>query len=326
MYIEIIDASEHCPIRCTTCPSSIQRLDGTHAENIPVAFSLLLSKLGKVPLHMVFTNPLKDIPGKIDQYKITNPQVITCPLPTATDISTDMSTMRELSQLFPNTSLHLGFTNKNNLTTPKMLQKLVMTGIFYKETALPLVKFSITDNSSSVEAFEKNCLAFMKHDAILYDEISLQTKIGLRTKFMYMKNPKTYFSTAQTQDIKHAFLVTRRVMVEVSSSTSKEFAEFARSYLLNGRISSPHELYMTLTPIGIRLFHIAWDIQNPFLWISYEEAFSLLDDSETIWDFCRNLEKHVRKGLSLNLGENFPITQSGLEHKALLQKELTTAF
>lgn len=319
MYIEIIDSSQHCPIRCSTCPPSIQRLDGTQTESIPVIFSILLGKLGKIPLHMVFVNPLKDIASKIDQYNITNPQVVTCYLPITTKTSDDLSDMQALNRLLPSTSLHLGFTNKNNCTTPKMLEKLVMLGNFYKETALPLIKFSITDNSSSVESFKKNRLAFMKHDAMLYNEIELLAQISLRSKFMYMKHPKTYFSTAQTQDTQHAFLITRRVMVEVPNNTNKEFVKFARSYLEKGAIN-PHELYLTLTPIGIRLFHIAWDIQNPYLWISYEEAFSLLGKSETVRDFCENLITHIHMSLSLRLEDGFPITQSGLEYKASLQK------
>lgn len=319
MYIEIIDASQHCPIRCSTCPPSIQRLEGTQTENIAAIFSILLGRLGKIPLHISFVNPLEDIPSKIKQYNITNPQAITCYLPLTSKTSDDLLDMQILSKILPNTSLHLGFTNKNNCTTQKMLEKLVMLGNFYKETALPLVKFSITDNSSSVELFEKNRLAFMKHDAMLYNEIELQTQIRLRSKFMYIKHPKTYFSTAQTQDTQHAFLITRRVMVEVPSNTNKEFVRFAQSYLAKGTIN-PHELYLTLTPIGIRLFHIAWDIQNPYLWISYEEAFSLLSKSETVRDFCENLITHIHMSLSLKLEDGFPITQSGLEHKASLQK------
>jgi hypothetical protein len=64
---------------------------------------------------------------------------------------------------------------------------------------------------------------------------------------------------------------------------------------LEGETFDAAHMHLAFTSLGVRVNHRSIDIRNPCLWLSYDEFFELLENSESMEVLCLNIKSSMQK-------------------------------
>ncbi len=311
--IEIMDGAFSCPRKCPTCPIPIQSFQGSQKDKIVLLYELLQNKLieWRVPITVSSAVPFSLVNNWIEKYSIVN-RVHT--IAAEIDFHSDTTFLEKdialFAERFPNTYLVLTSSHEENIDQEDLAQKIKTVANIFFTTSLKKMQVAFSQNALSF----KNCNShmtefgsghrdfFRKIYAGGVPEKTTITESYQASMFEYCIGITSTFRFEQGSRI---FSVVKRMLSQPSYSLSQLdfFKDNARKNI--DRIN--YELLFTLTPLGVRVNHTAFDIANIFLWITYDELFHALNNSKHFQEFCFFVTGFITKGLIIAEEEGFVV-------------------
>ncbi len=305
MIIEIMN--NRCPMHCGHCPQVIQNPEAG-SERIPELYAKITKLSGVTPIVVSLNNNTSDVMPEIERLKIRDIQELivgSVIMPIApfhvTDLSSHSSVKGRNLQL-----VHLHKTAAYNTNLLNILSPLIE--VFVNST-LSSLHIAFNDNSMPLERFRTNAPSMIAENKDFYqsfrsawtfDEFRNLQKITKTAEF------EAYSSEVIFCYEGRYFMFTRRV-VSLTNSKTKDldyYSNLAYRDVEKGRIFSPNELSLSITPLGVRVSHRTWDIENPYLWFTHDEIGALMMGRDFL-GFCNVLRALVNKTITLDLGSVF---------------------
>ena len=299
-----------CPMKCSTCPVSIQTLVGPHKDLIVRAYLMLQEKLGTTTEFGVgFTDDFLGILKQIKEFQVKNITTLAVGMTFPIDVAGYKKTLNRVSELFPGTDITVGFLNKQNELPKKTVAEIIKLAHCFFETRTTDFQISVANNAMPPEIFRNNLFDFITADRLLHNTIAetfdqKDTTIIKDYRALERFDFDSYTSQLFIKKGNKAFYMGRRALsrVEVEESSKLEYYQKKATWAVETKEQfTPKHLMLTLTPMGIRINHGAYDIQNPYLWLTYEELFFHLENSADIIIFCMRLRTLVKITLQLDL-------------------------
>ncbi len=309
LHIEIMKDTS-CPMRCSTCPTSVQTLVGPHKDRIVQAYLMLQEKLSTTTEFGVgFTDNFLGILKQLDEFQVKNIKTLAANMILPIDVAGYKKTLDQVSELLPNTHITVGFLNKQNEVPKETVSEIIKLTHCFFETQITDFQISITNNAMHPETFRDGLFDFITADRLFYNTI---TETFDQKDTTIVKDYRTFerfdFDSYKSQIFikkgNQAFYMGRRVMshVDVEGSSKLEYYEKKAKWAIEMKdLISPEHLVLTLTPLGVRINHGPYDIQNPYLWLTYDELFFHLENSADVTMFCMRLRILVEITLQINL-------------------------
>lgn len=325
--LELLTNPGGCPLRCPTCPKSVQSFSGSFTDQIVPAFQAIETMAGKYPTQISFTHDFVEALSLIKQYNISSIGRIGFEMKFPIDLSIYKKNLIELGEMFPGTCLFLGVTSKITTLGEQMVQDIIEIGKIAAQTKFESIL--VTLNSNSIPRVKFNTEIYFKDDLNLHDALSraLGKKAQIECKDSSDPNLLSYENHAFFQLGKVGLQISRRMLSPVFNknepSTMEYYKSVAEHDVRSGVYFTPETLVLSLTPIGVRVIHRSYDVNNPFMWISYKELFSTLNGSGDFKIFCTNVRKLIDVGTHLHLEheENVDITEDRILYFAKLRSQ-----
>lgn len=332
--IEVMNLKS-CPIRCPTCPKSIQQPTGPHADKIAIGYQLLKKKLGSTPHTLGLTDDFANVFKQFDLLGVETISDLYMDISSVYNIDTVKyrAVATELVQHFPKIKLALGFLNKELGVYSDKVDTVIGFGKLFMETGVINSQVSITDNSMPLAIFKKESTSLILGDISMHQKIEQAFGVhpgSLYTNFKTGKDPTyhnyTYHSSCSVFNKATSFSVVRRVIAQTGISAEDSMAYhriMAQAMVDRGTPFLPHSMSITLTNIGVCICHDPRRIESPYLWMSYNELFEHLEKSEHIQEFCFRIQSMVRRTLGIRVDDITTITSETIQTLAHRRKHFS---
>lgn len=331
MKIEIMDSSVPCPMKCATCPDRIQKMQGSHVGEISEVYNQIVQKTKPMELDIAFINDFSELQQKIEQYDVRDVKTISASLkfPIASDAFTE--TLDWITKRMPTAQINLGFLYKGMQLSSSRVRELIDLGSAFFKSNAPMLQVSTNNNALSLAAYEQNEKTFKSSDSSIHTSLIEVLGGGYHKNYSFdetSNDTKVYNSVVLLRKAGRDFQFSRRI---ISSPPSVKLdREYYRddviSYLENKDFFKPKDMSLTLTPIGVRIYHASYNVQNPYLWFSYDEVFYLLNHC-SLESFCRDFRTLIEMTLDSELEDTYfdgiteeKIYQLGQKRKELLSR------
>ncbi len=314
-HIEIMDGTNPCPAKCSTCPKPIQTVTGHSKDIIPHAYTLLQNKLEDTPFGLSFVDNFTDIVGQLDKFKVKNTiNLLSTNLKLPINTLKFKEVLKEVETRFPNIDIVAGFQTRKDEISPEIISQIVEMGHYFWKTDFRRFQVSISNNSVPLKSFQDRISTMRSSDRHFFGEVTRLLNFGNATvskkyDFIERFDYESYKSTFNMQRGSRWFHISKRMLSQISGELSgiDYYRKKAGTQAMPGEMTHENTM-LTLTPMGIRINHGPYDIENPFLWMTYDELFFCLKTSHNISDFCIKLRKIIMATLMLEFDEKDFVT------------------
>ena len=318
LTIEIMRRADGCPMKCFTCPDHIQKGVGTQGDLIPKAYELLQKKIGtKTPFGISFTSDFSDMAKHLEEFNVQHVKGITSHIKPLSDISKLKEVFEWVADRFPEVPINIGFDDRRIEISDDIACFIENMAKTFFETNAVSLQVSMNNNSTPLQKFRERQLDMVAADQKFFAR--LIESIGLGNEYYHGKKYElkevfdfeAYHSILRIKKSKSTFQMTRRAMTRIlqeNFSARYYFQKRAQEEVNEGDSFIPENVTITLTPMGVRINHSAFDVENPYFWITYDELFHHLEFSSTIDYFCDNLGALVNMTLNSELDDKFFIS------------------
>lgn len=296
-----------CKAKCPTCPKALSGpMSGAGDDLLFKALRSIKEKFKDDNTSFSLQNEISDLPTVLEgfSFDLTGVEYIGCGIKLPFDVTTVTSVFNYFGSNMPNVMFALFLENRGCLPDYKKdVCKLIK--IFL---ASNVSKLGITchNNSMRVNVFDRKIDEMVMNTRTLFREI---LKIYATDNFNYYseegsipmtpKNYKSLYNYLRLNVSGKEILVTERILgFEKNTQDSNNLITFYRNHFieeLQRKNFTVEKMVLAFTPLGVRVNHRSFDIQNPYLWLSYEEYFEALEDASSLEDFCLILEFLMKK-------------------------------
>ncbi len=300
MNIEIYN--NRCPMRCAHCPQAIQNPDAG-SDRLPDLYAKITKLPGITPILVSMNNDVSDILPEIERFKLQGIHELVVG---STRMPIDPRQLMEIAKhpVVAGKNLHLVHLHKS-IPYDKHLTEII----------LPLLEVLISSTVKTLQvAFNDNA---MPHDRFIANKVGILTEdeilgtafrsawgfnnVATQQKFTSHAETESYTSAVSFNYEGRYFAFTRRIVsLKTETPTLEYYKGLARRDVDTGAIFSPNNLDLTITPLGVRISHQTWDIENPYLWLTHDEL-EVLMAGRSFAGLCDTLRAVVNKTLSMNI-------------------------
>jgi hypothetical protein len=315
--IEIMNRQGGCPMKCLGCPKGIQSLQGSYADLIPKAYQLLATKLDQnlVSFAVHFAGTISETLPMLDYYAKQNPTEVICTTDLATVEVELKSLFAKMLNLLPEADLTLTVPFRQLNYLPEETTRIIKIARSFWEGKCPSLYVGFVNNWISTEIYNNSENLMMSRDKIFYGAI--QKGLGdVWVNYSFDDNPERfqmYSSLISYSKERRYFSVGRRIL-SVCTDKTLTLDDYRERTMKNMTDVTIKNMYFALTPIGVRINHDPSDINNPFLWIQYDELFQYLASSISFEKFFKTLKQAIVKSVCSDI-ENY----SGVVTEELIQ-------
>lgn len=314
MFIEILNygSDKYCKAKCPTCPQNISGPNsGPYYGRLLEVFASIQKKFPGKKIPFSLQSDITEIPTVLELFWSgeSNLEQIGCNIKLPFDSEAVKNAINFLTAKIPNIKLSLFLENRGFLSNYES-DILELVEIFNNST---IKDFSIACHNNSIrkEIFDGKIEQLFQANYRLFEKMEICSNAVHSMKYQLIR---TYpMSQNQYQELgSMGSYTTRNGRKLIIAERILSFREKVVPYenLINAYekyhrvdVQEDHfkstEMLIALSPIGVRINHRSTDIQNPYLWLSYDELFDALETATTQAQFCKNLIKTANKTLKL---------------------------
>lgn len=307
--IEVMNSEDACQMKCFTCPASVQRMKGSKGSVMIEAYKLLQNLVitTGTPFAVIFNHDISTAIEKANLYDLKEMKTLALHVSLPVDTVIMKSVLQTLHCRFPKTSFQLTTLDKRNEVTEEIVANLTEIAHTFFSSELPYLKFGFNNNAVAYDVYRQELVNMPNTDRNLYNTVFKRLNLPYAIPHKRYANDEKvdveiYDSILQIKNGGQYFQITRRNIsecIDPSISKRERFYKKAQIEITNSEEFTREELGLTLTPIGIRVKHQSYDVDNPFLWFSYEELFTCIKANKNIDDFCRSIRDITQQTFAL---------------------------
>ena len=301
MNIEIYN--NRCPMRCAHCPQAIQNPE-TSIDRLPDLYAKITKLSGITPILVSLNNDISDVLSEIERFKIHDINELVVG---STRMPISPSQLIEVARhpAVAGKRLHLVHLHKALTYDKDLIEIIVPLFEALTDSSLQTLQIAFNDNAMPLDRYHANKIGILAEDEAFlatFRSICLDETVRGHQKFTIADDAEAYNSSVGFNHGGRYFVFTRRIVSSVQTETPSlnYYGKLARRDVDIGMIFAPDHLDLTITPLGVRISHQTWDIENPYLWFTHDEFEALMRYRDFI-DLCNILRAAVNKTLSLDL-------------------------
>lgn len=303
--------SKGCKAKCPTCPQTVSGPNtGPYECHIFDAFNKLRFSNEKIPFSL--QSDIGDISYDLEKLSLNLAEIdysVGCNIKFPLDATRVRKAFEYLESTIPNIKLELFLENRGFLRDYKKdLGNLVELFSISKLTDLSI---ACHNNSIRTTVFDQKIDELFQATTSIFKEIldtypsdNFQKSLEENLFQLFSKDYKQFQSNLQFNFSSKKLRISERLLsFDEEVSGRGNLIDFYKDYFigeLRARMFTKDKIKLAFTSIGVRVNHRSIDIRNPYLWLSYDEFFELLQKAKSMNEFCFNLESSMTKTLSLS--------------------------
>ncbi len=330
--IEIAIPEEECIMSCPTCPSAVRTMKGPYAKKIRETFKLLEErKLRNADYRLSFLGDVRNLTKHIEEFKIQYaPKQLASYVNLPLDGKVALGIFRQISERFPQINLDLAsYVPGHAICINKYDQVFPIADAFFK-SEISRLQVSFNTNFMSLRQFRDSRHSIQQLDEAMIDKLGNDFEIQPSMLTEYEKNYDLdmYDGTTFLQySWVKTFIMSRRIIAKASKhfdTTMADYMDITRRAVKSELEFRADQVYITLTPIGVRINHRTTDIQNPYFWLTYDEFIYLLKRKGNLETLCFELHRVVLNSSAHPLDDSYMITSPAAISRMAAYRKIET--
>lgn len=309
MFIEILNyGGQGCKAKCPTCPQIVSGPNnGPYTDLMFKALNRVKKRFSKEPISFSFQNDIADLPEELEKlsFDIKGKDCdIGCNIKFPFDAKIVGDVFAYLGSQVPNITLSLFLENRGLLPSYKeSIFTLIETFVGSKLTNISI---ACHNNSMRVSVFDQTIEEMFAGNIKLFKEIlvafptnNFQKSLKENLIPLSPANYKQFISNLSIHLPSKNIEISERILsFEENTHETGDLISFYKNYFeteLKGETFNKEKILLAFTSIGVRVNHRSIDIRNPFLWLSYDEFFEILEKEEDLEGLCFRLVSVMKK-------------------------------
>lgn len=320
MIIEIMPDTVGCHMNCPHCPIRLKET-GENGHHIKPTLQRLQEYIKDLPHHINFmTDHSAHILDMVKIFKVlpANTQ-IGMMMFEEPNVQSIIATITELgTQGF--TRVNIGVNSRDNNLHNHCGWLTSFMDWYWKQNIIQHVMISIDNNTISIPKLAKIHAETKKSDALVYETISnsiLPTGIRLlepelhddQDAMVYANFCRMKFNNI-TANISHRIIAPKR-----ANDLQRSYINETTFELKSTTKFLPGNMVLSLMALGIRICHRTSDINNPYLWITYDDLNAIMNESTDIDMVCKKILQTLRQNSLISIPAN--IYQGNINEETL---------
>lgn len=309
MFIEILNYGHlGCKAKCPTCPQVVSGPNnGPYRDLMFVALNKVKNKFNKEPISFSFQNDIADLPDELEKLSFDIGKIdydIGCNIKIPFDTKIVSNVFSYLESRVPNITLSLFLENRGFL--PNYRASILTLIEIFVNSKISDIAIACHNNSMRVSVFDQSIEEIVTGNIKLFKEILLAFPTNHFQKSLKEnlipfppENYKQFISSLSIHLPSKNLKITERILsFEEGTQGVDDLISFYRDHFeteLKGETFDKEKMLLAFTSIGVRVNHRSIDIRNPFLWLSYDEFFELLEKEEELDSLCLSLVSLMKK-------------------------------
>jgi len=309
MFIEILNYGDKgCKAKCPTCPQVVSGPNnGPYGHLMFEALNRLKNKFTSDTIPFSLQNDIADLPHQLAKFTFNIQNIdysLGCNIKFPFDDRMVKSLFSYLESNIPNVKFAFYLENRGFLANYKAgVFKLIET---FASSKIKDISIACHNNSMRIDIFKQNIEKMFGSTVELFKQILLAHPTNSFRKSLKEgsipfpdEDYKQFISELDLNfDSKRLQLTERVLAFEENTNETKDLIGFYKDYFateLGGATFDKERVNLAFTSIGVRVNHRSIDIRNPFLWLSYDEFFELLEEANSLEDLCLSLKSSMGK-------------------------------